>query len=111
MLHRADARRGFYPLLAMLLFSLASLLEATSSLQFFFAWEILTLSSYLLIAMGRDSQEHILTFLLFSLGSAFLIMAGFGFAYAETGSIQLSASGNVQASSTLVYSPCWCLVS
>jgi len=103
VLHRSDARKGFYPLLAMLLFSLATLLEATTSLQFFFAWEILTLSSYLLISLGKESREHILTFLLFSLGSAFMIMAGFGFAYAETGSIELSALAQVQDSANLVF--------
>jgi len=103
VLYRGDARKGFYPLLTMLLFSLATLLEATTSLQFFFAWEILTLSSYLLISLGKDSQDQILTFLLFSLGSAFMILAGFGFAYAETGSIQLSALAQVQQSATLVF--------
>jgi formate hydrogenlyase subunit 3/multisubunit Na+/H+ antiporter MnhD subunit len=104
VLYRTDARKGFYPLLAMLLFSLATLLEATTFLEFFFAWEILTLSSYLLISMGKESREHILTFLLFSLGSAFMLMAGFGFAYAETGSIQLSALAQVEQSATLVFS-------
>jgi formate hydrogenlyase subunit 3/multisubunit Na+/H+ antiporter MnhD subunit len=101
-LHRADVRKGYYPLLAMLLFSLTTLLEASTSLEFFFAWEILTISSYLLIAMGREAQEHLLTFLMFSLGSAFLIMAGFGFAYAETGSVQLSALAEVEQASALV---------
>jgi formate hydrogenlyase subunit 3/multisubunit Na+/H+ antiporter MnhD subunit len=103
VLHRSDARKGFYPLLTMLLFSLATLLEATTSLQFFFAWEILTISSYLLISLGKESRDHILTFLLFSLGSAFMIMAGFGFAYAETGSIELSALSQVQDSASLVF--------
>jgi formate hydrogenlyase subunit 3/multisubunit Na+/H+ antiporter MnhD subunit len=92
-----------YPLLGMLLFSLATLLEASTSLEFFFAWEILTLSSYLMISLGRGAQEHILTFLMFSLGSAFLILAGFGFAYAETGSILLADLSNVRESATIVY--------
>lgn len=104
VLYRSEARKGFYPLLAMLLFSLATLLEATSTLQFFFSWEILTLSSYLLISLGKDAKEHILTFLLFSLGSAFLILASFGFAYAETGSILLADLSKVSESATLVYS-------
>ncbi|MDJ0806809.1 MAG: proton-conducting transporter membrane subunit [Gammaproteobacteria bacterium] len=103
VLHRSDARRGFYPLLGMLLFSLASLLEASSTLEFFFAWEVLTLSSYLLISMGRGAREHILTFLMFSLGSAFLILAGFGFAYGETGSILLADLSKVEKSATLVF--------
>lgn len=103
VLYRKGDRKGFYPLLGMLLCSLVSLLDAVTSLQFFFAWEVITISSYLIISMGRGAREHILTFLLFSLGSAFLILAGFGFAYAETGSILLADLSKVSDSATLVY--------
>jgi formate hydrogenlyase subunit 3/multisubunit Na+/H+ antiporter MnhD subunit len=104
VLYRADPRRGFYPLLTMLLFSLATLLEAQTSLAFFIAWELLTLSSYLLLSQGRGAQPHLLTYLLFSLGSAFLILAGFGVAYAQTGSIGLSALSQVGEASAAAFS-------
>ncbi|HYQ73127.1 MAG TPA: proton-conducting transporter membrane subunit, partial [Gammaproteobacteria bacterium] len=44
--YRADQRRGFYPLLTLLLLSLATLLRAHTSLAFFFSWEVMTVSSY-----------------------------------------------------------------
>jgi len=92
-LYRGDARKGFHPLLAVLLLSLAGLLVAKTSLAFFFSWELMTLSSYLLIALGRDGVRPAYTYLLFSLGSAFLLLTGFALAYAATGSTELTALG------------------
>jgi formate hydrogenlyase subunit 3/multisubunit Na+/H+ antiporter MnhD subunit len=103
-LYRGDVRRGFYPLLAVLLLSLAALLRARTSLEFFFSWELMTLSSYLIITLGRDAVRPALTYLLFSLGSAFLILAGFAVAYATTGSTELSALGDSGALRGAVFS-------
>ncbi len=80
-LYRSDLRSGFYPLLAVLLLSLASLLRAHTSLEFFFSWELMTLSSYLLVTLGREGVRPGLTYLLFSLGSAYFILGGFALAY------------------------------
>ena len=91
--YRADRRSGFYPLLAVLLLSLATLLRATTSLEFFFGWELMTLSSYLLITLGRKGVGPALAYLLFSLGSAYFIFAGFAAAYATTGSLLLADLG------------------
>lgn len=77
-LYRSDRRNGYYPLLATMLLALPSLTRATTSLEFFVCWEIITLSSYFLIANGRHAGSQILRYLLFSLGSAFFILAGFG---------------------------------
>ena len=93
-LYRDDARKGFFPLMTGLLLSLATLLTARTSLEFFFSWELMTLSSYLLVTLGRDAVKPALLYLLFSLGSAFLILAGFAVAFAATGSIALSALGS-----------------
>ena len=90
---RGDARKGFYPWLALLLLSLAVLLRATTSLEFFFGWELMTLSSYLLITLGREGVRPALTYLLFSLASAYFIFAGFALAYASTGSLLLASLG------------------
>ncbi len=103
-LYRADARKGFYPLLSVLLLSLAALLRAGTSLEFFFSWELMTLSSYLLITLGRDAVRPALSYLLFSLGSAFLILAGFALAYAATGSIELAVLGDSGALTGVVFS-------
>lgn len=103
-LYRNDQRRGFYPLLAMLLLSLAALLRATTSLEFFFSWEVMTLSSYLLLTLGREGLKPSLTYLIFSLGSAYFILAGFGLAYASTGSIELAALGSAGAAKAWIFS-------
>jgi formate hydrogenlyase subunit 3/multisubunit Na+/H+ antiporter MnhD subunit len=101
--YRADARPGFYPLLSVLLLSLAGLTRASTSLEFFFSWEVMTLSSYLLVSLGRDAGRHILGYLLFSLGSAFFILSGFALAYAASGSIELAALGQAGSSADTVF--------
>jgi len=102
--YRADQRRGFYPLLTVLLLSLATLLRAETSLAFFFSWELMTVSSYLLITLGRNGVKPSLTYLLFSLGSAYFLLAGFAVAYAATGSIELAALGTTGDSMGVVFS-------
>ncbi|MEK1893705.1 MAG: proton-conducting transporter membrane subunit [Rhizobium sp.] len=90
-LYRSDSRRGFYPMMAILLLSIASLLRAATSLEFFFHWEIITLSSYFLIAQRPGAHPYVLQFLLFSLVSAFCLLAGFGVATSANGSTALAA--------------------
>lgn len=90
-LYRSDARGGFYPMMAILLLSIASLLRAATSLEFFFHWELITLSSYFLIAQRRDAHPYVLQFLLFSLVSAFCLLAGFGIAASANGTTALAA--------------------
>ena len=103
-MYRNDDRRGFYPLLAVLLLSLATLLRAQTSLEFFFGWELMTLSSYLLVTLGRQGVMPGLRYLLFSLGSAYFILAGFAMAYAASGSIQLAALGSSGHATGMVFS-------
>ncbi len=90
-LYRGDVRRGFYPLLAVMLISLPALPRAATSLEFLFVWELITLSSYFLIARRREAGPHALRYLLFSLVSAFFLLAGFAMAYAANGSLSLMA--------------------
>jgi formate hydrogenlyase subunit 3/multisubunit Na+/H+ antiporter MnhD subunit len=85
-LYRKDARPGFYPLLTAMVMSLGILLQAQTSLGFFFAWEIMTLSSYLLITLGKDGARHALSYVIFSLASAYLILGGFALGYGASGS-------------------------
>ena len=88
-LYRSDSRLGFYPLLAILLLSLPALPRASTHLEFFFIWELITLSSYFLILRSRDAQLHALPFLLFSLVAASFLLAGFAVLHAESGSIRI----------------------
>jgi formate hydrogenlyase subunit 3/multisubunit Na+/H+ antiporter MnhD subunit len=103
-MYRNDNRRGFYPLLAVLLLSLATLLRARTSLEFFFSWELMTLSSWLLVTLGRQGVMPGLRYLLFSLGSAYCILAGFAVAWAATGSILLADLGNSGNAAGVVFS-------
>lgn len=90
-LYRDDRRPGYYPMLAVLLISIPALLRSSTSLDFFFSWEIITLSSCFLIAKGNGAGPHVLTFLLFSLVSAFFLLAGFAGIAALSGTTSLSA--------------------
>jgi formate hydrogenlyase subunit 3/multisubunit Na+/H+ antiporter MnhD subunit len=90
-LYRSDARRGFYPVLVVMLLSLPALPRTTTSLEFLFIWELITLSSYFLIVRRREAVPHALRYLLFSLVSAFFLLTGFAVAYAINGSLLLSA--------------------
>ena len=84
-LARRDHRSGFYPLLVVMLLSLSALPHASTSLQFFFIWELITLSSYFLILQRREAEEHALRYLLFSLVAAFFLLVGFALMHAATG--------------------------
>ncbi len=78
--HVRGRRLGFYPPAMLMYAGLAMLIDAQTSFQFFAAWEILTLGSYFLILRGQDSEPHALSYILFSLGGAFAILAGFALA-------------------------------
>jgi formate hydrogenlyase subunit 3/multisubunit Na+/H+ antiporter MnhD subunit len=84
-------RTGFYPLAAMMFGGLIMLVEAETLFGFFFAWEIMTAGSYFLILRGKKSQPHALSYLLFSVGGALLILAGFAMAHSVTGLWTLDA--------------------
>ncbi|WP_027232789.1 proton-conducting transporter membrane subunit [Phyllobacterium sp. UNC302MFCol5.2] len=92
-LYRADPRPGYYPLMALLLLSIAALLRTKTSLEFFFSWEMITLASYFLIAQARGAHAYALPFLLFSIASAFCLLTGFAIAAAANGTMDLAAFG------------------
>lgn len=82
----AHGRRiGFYPSAMLMYAGLAMLIVAKTSFGFFAAWEILTVGSYFLILRGKDSEPHALSYVVFSLGGAFAILAGFAVAAQSTG--------------------------
>ncbi|MBI4756168.1 MAG: NADH-quinone oxidoreductase subunit F [Betaproteobacteria bacterium] len=79
--YAAHGRRiGFYPSAMLMYAGMAMLIRATDSFDFFAAWELLTVGSYFLILRGKHSEPHALSYILFSLGGAFLILAGFALA-------------------------------
>ncbi|HKK67471.1 MAG TPA: proton-conducting transporter membrane subunit, partial [Bacteroidales bacterium] len=88
-------RVGFYPAAVMMYAGLGMLITATDLLQFFIAWEIMTLGSYLLIIRGKRSIKHAFSYMIFSLGGAFAMLAGFGFAQAGNPGIGLDVLANM----------------
>lgn len=90
-LYRSDVRAGFYPLLAVTMLALPALPRSATSLEFFFVWELITLSAYFLIVRRREAAPHALRYLLFSLVSAFFLLAGFATAFAINGDTSLAA--------------------
>jgi formate hydrogenlyase subunit 3/multisubunit Na+/H+ antiporter MnhD subunit len=78
--HARGRRIGFYPAAMLMYAGLAMLIVAEDSFSFFAAWESLTVGSYFLILRGKAAEPHALSYLLFSLGGAFLILAGFSLA-------------------------------
>ncbi|OQW88810.1 MAG: NADH dehydrogenase [Rhodoferax ferrireducens] len=84
-------RMGFYPAAMLMYAGLILLVRATSTFEFFAAWEFLTVGSYLLILRGKKSEPHALSYIVFSLAGAFLILAGF--ALAADGAPQFAVTG------------------
>ncbi|HOW50896.1 MAG TPA: proton-conducting transporter membrane subunit [bacterium] len=77
----AHGRRiGFYPSAMLMYAGLTQLIGATDFFSFFVAWELLTVGSYFLILRGKHSEPHALSYIIFSLGGAFLILTGFALA-------------------------------
>jgi formate hydrogenlyase subunit 3/multisubunit Na+/H+ antiporter MnhD subunit len=88
-------RIGFYPSTMLMFAGLAMLITAEDSFTFFAAWEFLTIGSYFLILRGERSEPHALSYLVFSLGGAFLILAGFALAAQGNLQLPLNALGSV----------------
>lgn len=80
--HAHGRRIGFYPSAMIMFAGLVLLIQATDSFGFFAAWELLTIGSYFLILRGKESEPHALSYIVFSLGGAFLILTGFALANA-----------------------------
>jgi len=75
-MHREGKAEGLFPVLMMLILSLANLLTASGKLEFFLAWEFMTVSSWMLIMRGPKARAAGQSYITFSLGAAFLILAG-----------------------------------
>lgn len=89
--HVSGRRVGFYPATLLMFAGLVMLIDARDAFVFFAAWEIITLGSYFLILRGRHSEPHALSYMVFSLGGGFLILAAF--ALAGGGALHLPLTG------------------
>ncbi|ABK44711.1 NADH dehydrogenase (quinone) [Magnetococcus marinus MC-1] len=95
--HAHGRRVGFFPSVMLMFAGLIMLVTAKDSFNFFAAWELLTVGSYFLIMRGKESEPHALSYVLFSLGGAFLILAGFAIAAQGGQSMVLGALGGLPA--------------
>lgn len=102
-LYRGDRRSGYHALLAVLLLGIVAAVASLTSLDFFLQWEVVTLASFFLIARKPSAGPAALTFLLFSLASAFFVLAGFAFAFAANGTLQLAALGLAGPESVIAF--------
>lgn len=94
--HAKGRRPGFYPSTMWMFAGLSMLVVARDSFSFFAAWESLTIGSYFLILRGKKSQPHALSYILFSLGGAFLMLMGFALASAGNPSLPLESLAVVE---------------
>ncbi len=73
-------RSGFYPVAILMYAGLTGIIEAKTTLEFFYGWELMTAGSYFLIIRGKRSMPHGLSYMLFSIGGAYAILTGLGIA-------------------------------
>ena len=94
-------RSGFYPVAILMYAGLTGILEAHSTLEFFYGWELMTAGSYFLIIRGKRSMPHGLSYMLFSIGGAYAILTGLGIAAVGQDTISMDILNNIQ------YIPNW----
>ncbi len=95
-------RKGFYPAALIMFAGLGGIIQAENLLQFFFAWELMTLGSYILIIRGKRSMPHGFSYMLFSIAGAYLMLIGFAMTNAQAG-ISLEALSMITVNANLIY--------
>jgi len=94
-------RSGFYPVAILMYAGLTGIIEAGTTLEFFYGWELMTAGSYFLIIRGKRSMPHGLSYMLFSIGGAYALLAAFGIAHVGQNSFAMNIINNIQ------YIPYW----
>jgi formate hydrogenlyase subunit 3/multisubunit Na+/H+ antiporter MnhD subunit len=82
---RKGVSGGLMALITGLTASLAALILAQNGLELFFAWEMMTVTSFLLILRGRQASAASLRYIMFSLVSAYALLAGLQMLLSGTG--------------------------
>lgn len=94
---RSGRRVGFYPSAMLMYAGLAMLLEAGDLFGLLIAWELMTAGSYFLIIRGKKAQPHALSYMLFSLAGAYLILMASGMVHQALGHLRLDRLGDLPA--------------
>jgi len=97
-------RAGFYPSTMSMFFGLFMLIQAETMLQFFYGWEFMAIGSYFLLIRGKKSMPHGYSYMIFSIGGSFAMLAGFSLAYLSSGTVALSALNGITVYPLLAYS-------
>ncbi len=80
---------GFFSFMILLETAVFGILLANDLLTFFFFWEFMAASSFILVYMGRD-KKAIMSYLTFSILSAILILIGISLIYSSNSSLLFS---------------------
>ncbi|MGL1893190.1 MAG: proton-conducting transporter membrane subunit [Spirochaetaceae bacterium] len=75
-LNRKGRTPGLMAMIMGLIVSLGTILVSNSNFGLFFGWEMMTLTSYFLMSRGNKASAGGLRYIIFSLGSAFTLLAG-----------------------------------
>jgi formate hydrogenlyase subunit 3/multisubunit Na+/H+ antiporter MnhD subunit len=94
-------RSGFYPVAILMFAGLTAIIQAGTTLELFFGWELMTAGSYFLIIRGKRSMPHALSYMLFSVAGAYAILAGLSIANIHQAIPSLDIINNIQ------YFPNW----
>lgn len=101
-LNRTGKSAGFYPLFVLSILSIGALTISKTALHFFYTWEIMAVSSYLLILRSGKTRMPAWLYILFSLSGALLILIGFAIAApADTIETTIEISSIISNSSVL----------
>ncbi|MGC9365339.1 MAG: complex I subunit 5 family protein [Fidelibacterota bacterium] len=102
-LQATGRRKGFYPLTTMLLLSLGLLVKSSTTVQFFYAWMLVMISSFFLVLRSKNARQSGFLFFMFTLAGADCILLGFAGWYAATGSVELFSLLHITASTSASY--------
>lgn len=75
--NRTGKSAGFFALLALCILSLGALTVAATPLEFLYTWEMMAVSSYLLVIRGKNARLPAWQYIMFSLAGALLLITGF----------------------------------
>ncbi|MEA1972249.1 MAG: proton-conducting transporter membrane subunit, partial [Candidatus Cloacimonadota bacterium] len=96
-LNRKNLSPGFYGFLLMMIFSFGNLIIARTYLEFFLAWEFMTIASFMLILRGKKAKMASLMYMIFSTAGAYLMLVGFSYApELASNSVLINSIANVK---------------
>ncbi len=73
-MHHESTAKGMFPALVLMIFSLGNVVVASSKMELFLAWELMTLASYFLILRGKRAKNPALNYIVFSTFGAYLLL-------------------------------------